>query len=232
MEFKRISFIVFIISTLIGSCTNSSKPPIVTLTPQLTVTFFPTVTPFSTNTPKPTPSPTIKPSFTPESTFVSGWFPIPRLTKPETIIFSTARLFKGLKIPPFPDDLVVETAADQPYGEVPPETIFYRLYLIRKGTTRMLWLGIPFQATVGCCGIDTPHRIYDSIPFPAIDADNLLISFVCTRNQEYDIFLIVVAEPPEKGASATNIRYAWRINQETTSLQSVSTKGIECSPNW
>ena len=65
-----------------------------------------------------------------------------------------------------------------------------------------------------------------------MEADNLLIPFICTRNHEPDIFLIVVAEPPEKDTSAANIRYAWRIDQETTSLQPVSIQGIECSPDW
>ncbi len=232
MDFKRIISVVFVTSTLISGCTNLSKAPTATTTSQPTVTLFPTTTPFLTSTPRPTPSPTVITTFTPESTLVSGWFLIPRLTNHETIDLSTAQLFKGLKIPPLPNELVIEFATGQPYGEVPPETIFYQLYLIRKGNARMLWLGIPFKDTVGCCGQNTPHRIYDSIPFPPVDADNLLIPFICSRNQENDIFLIVVAEPPQKGASATNILYAWRIDQKTISLQATSTQGIECSPNY
>ena len=96
----------------------------------------------------------------------------------------------------------------------------------------MLWLGIPFKETQGCCGQETPSRIYDSIPLPAIETKSLLIPFVCMRNQEQDFFLIVVAEPPAKDAPVTNIHYAWRIDPETISLQPFSTQGVECSPNW
>ena len=94
----------------------------------------------------------------------------------------------------------------------------------------MLWLGIPFKEI--SMGQEAPYRIYDSIPFPAVEPDSLLIPFVCMRHQERDIFLIVVAERPENGESTTNIRYAWRIDPKTTSLQPFSTKGIECSPSW
>jgi hypothetical protein len=128
--------------------------------------------------------------------------------------------------------VVTEIYTIQPYGEVPPETIFYQLFLVRKGNARMLWLGIPFKETGVCCAQETPNRIYDSIPFPAIETDSLLIPYVCMRNQAQDLFLIVVAEPPKNEESATNIRYAWRIDPETTSLQPFSTKNIECSPNW
>ena len=232
MKFKRISFIVFVISTLTWGCTNSSSP-VANETHQPTVTLLPTFTPSLTSTSQPTLFPTVTTTFTPESTIVSGWFPIPKITHPETIDISAAQAFEGLKIPPLPAEIAIEFNSGMPYGEVPPETIFYQIYLIRMGDTRMLWLGIPFRDTVGCCGQDTPHRIYDSIPFPPIETDNLLIPFICTRNQEPDIFLIVVAEPPEKeSASATNIRYAWRIDQEIISLQPVSTEGIECSPTW
>jgi len=192
----------------------------------------------ATDTPRAEMTPTIVPissvtqTLAPGATLVSGWFPIPKLTRPDVIDFSTARLFKGLKIPPLPDEVVIEYYTMQPYGEVPPETIFYQLFLVRKGNIRMLWLGIPFKETGVCCGQETPNRIYDSIPFPAIETNSLLIPFICRRDQEQDIFLIVVAEPPEQGTSATNIRYAWRIEPETTSLKTFSTQGIECSPNW
>jgi len=232
MEFKRISFIISIVSILSAGCATISKAPFATTTPQPSVTLFPTVTLFSTSTPRPTPSSTITLTSTPESTLLSDWFPIPRLTNPEPVDFSVAHLFKGLKVPPLPDELVIEFATGQPYGEVPPETIFYQLYLIRKGNTRMLWLGIPFKETVACCGWDTPHRIYDSIPFPPIETESLLIPFTCIQKQGWDIFLIVVAEPPENGAVATNILYAWRIDSATTTLQPVPTQGIECSPYY
>src|SRR5512138_116688 len=150
MDFKRIILVVFVVSSVLGGCINLSNAPSATMTPRPTATFFPTVTPFFTSTPRPTPSPKAMPTNIQDSTVVSGWFSIPRLTNPDSINFSSARSFKGLKIPPFPDELIIETAADQPYGEVPPETIFYRLYLIRQGNTRMLWLGIPFNDTVGC----------------------------------------------------------------------------------
>ncbi len=217
-----------------GGCFSHSELPIPSKTVRIsTATYSPTNTPHLVNTSTITlNSSLLPPTLTPEPIAVSGWFPIPRLTQPDTIDFSAARSFKGLKIPPLPDDLVIEFYASQPYGEVPPDTIFYKLYLIRKGNTRMLWLGIPFKETVGCCGQETPHRIYDSIPFPPIETDNLLIPFICTRNYEPDLFLVVVAEPPEKGASATSIRYAWRIDPASTSLKPVSTEGIECSPNW
>lgn len=221
----------------IGGCVPQSTISIPSETVNST-TSTPVSNARDTDTPRPENTPTIIPTsyvtqtLPPKPTLISGWFPIPNLTHPDTIDFSTARSFKGLKIPPLPDEMVIEFYMMQPYGEVPAETIFYQLILIRKGNARMLWLGIPFKETGVCCGQETPNRIYDSIPFPAIETSSLLIPFVCMRNQEQDIFLIVVADPPEKGASATNIRYAWRINPETTSLQPFSTQGIECSPNW
>ena len=221
----------------IVGCVPQSTIPIPSETIS-SATSMPDSNSLDTDTPHPESTPTIIPTslvtqtLTPEPTLVSGWFPIPNLTNSDAFDFSTAQSFKGLKIPPLPDELVIEVYAIQPYGEVPPETIFYQLFLIRKGNTRMLWLGIPFKETEGCCGQETPNRIYDSIPFPAIETNSLLIPFVCMRNQEQDIFLIVAAEPPEKGASATNIRYAWRIDPKTISLQPFSTQGIECSPNW
>lgn len=220
-----------------GGCVHQSTIPIPSKTTSSAIAT-PDSNALGTKTPQPVSTPTIvsTPSTTltlpPEPTLVSGWFPIPNLTHPDTIEFSTARAFKGLKIPPLPDELVIEFYTMQPYGEVFPNTIFYQLFLIRKGNARMLWLGIPFKETGVCCGQETPNRIYDSIPFPAIETNSVLIPFVCIRNQEPDIFLIVVADPPEQGASATNIRYAWRIDPKTTSLQPVSTQGIECSPNW
>jgi len=216
-------------------------PPLTIPIPSKTI-IAATSTPVSderdADTPPPEKTATIVPAATQthtlasEPTLASGWFSIPKLLHPEIIEISTARLFKGLKIPPLPEGVVTEIHTMQPYGEVPPETIFYQVFLVRKGNARMLWLGIPFKATGLCCGQETPNRIYDSIPFPAIETDSLLIPFVCMRNQQQDIFLIVVAEAPEKNASATAIRYAWRIDPETTSLQPFSTKGIECSPNW
>jgi hypothetical protein len=235
-SYRRYAFALSLVIA-IGGCAHQSKIPI----PSETITST-TSTPASnvrdTDTPQPEKTPTTVPTFSvmltlpPEPALVSGWFSIPRLTHADSIDFSTARSFKGLRIPPLPEAVAIEIYSIQPYGEVPPETIFYQLFLIRKGNTRMLWLGIPFKETGGCCGRETPNRIYDSIPFPAIETDSLLIPFVCMRNQEQDIFLIVVAEPPEKGASATSIHYAWRIDPETISLKPFSTQGIECSPNW
>lgn len=193
----------------------------VTFTPQPTFTAI--VIPTSNATPTPIPEPT---------SAAVWWFPIPEIVHPEVMASSTARLFQGIKIPPLPDELIKEFNTGIDYGEVPPRTVFYQLFLVRKGNARMLWLGIPFKETNRCCGQETPYRIYDSVPFPLVEKDNLLIPFVCRRNNEFDTFLIVVAESPKKGESATNIRYAWRIDQESISLKPVSTQGIECRPDY
>src|SRR5262245_7198130 len=130
----------------IGGCVPQATLPI----PSATIDAA-TSTPASNaryaDTTHPEKPPTIVPIFTrtqtltPEPPFVSGWFPIPKLTTLDTIDFRTARLFKGLKIPPLPNELVIELHAIQPYREVPPDTIFYQLFLVRKGNARMLWLG-------------------------------------------------------------------------------------------
>jgi hypothetical protein len=245
--------VVLLFSVIITGCNNATEisstqtdtiaaPPF-TQTPTITPTptSNTTLRPEKTRTEVPIPSiiATLTPQLTsvagwfyltPEPTIPGWWFPIPEITHPDIISRSTAKSYKGLKIPPLSDDLAIEFDTGQPYGELSSEPIFYQLFLIRKGNARMLWLGIPFKWTTDCCEQGTPYRIYDSIPFPPSETKDLLIPFVCTRNQEYDIFLIVVAEPPEKGASATKIRYAWRIDQATVSLQPVSTQGIECSP--
>jgi hypothetical protein len=238
MIFYRMRF-VFALSLMFtfGGCVPQSEIPIPSETASSTAPI--PIEKLITDTPHSTITPTIKqvfpvtPTSLPESTPSSvWWFPIPEITHPEALNSSTARSYKELRIPPLPAELINEFDTGMPYGEVPPETIFYQLFLIRKGNTRMLWLGIPFKETTGCCGSETPYRIYDSIPFPAIEGDNLLIPFICMRNNEPDLFLIVVAEPPEKGAAVTNIRYAWRIDQASTSLKSVSIQGIECSLDY
>lgn len=164
------------------------------------------------------------------------WFPIPEIAYPEVMDTSKAQTFQYIKIPPLPNEFNKEFEAAQNYGEVPIGTVFYHIFLVRIGNARMFWLGIPFIGNnkccgQECCGQETQYRIYDSIPFPSVEKDDLLIPFVCRRNNEFDSFLIVVAETPKKGESATNIRYAWRIDQESTSLKPVSTKGIECRPD-
>jgi hypothetical protein len=219
----------------IGGCVPQSTLPI----PSATInaaTSMPLSNTSPTDTPRPEKTPTIAPTathiqtLTSEPILVSRWFSIPKLTHPDTIDLSSTRAFKGIRIPPLPAELVIEFQMNQPYGEVPVGTIFYQLFLVRKENTRMLWLGVPFKEI--SVGQETPYRIYDSIPFPAVETDSLLIPFVCRRNQEPDLFLIVVAERPVNGRSATNIRYAWRIDQASISLKPVSTDSIECSPDW
>ena len=233
-HYCRYVFALSLVFALGGCAPQPTAPiPSETITSSISISDSKAL---ETDTPQPENTVTIVLAATqtvpPELTLVSGWFSFPSSSQLETIDFSTAQAFKGLRIPPLPDELVIEIYAIQPYGEVPPETIFYQLYLVRIGTARMLWLGIPFKETQGCCGQETPSHIYDSIPLPAIETNSLLIPFVCMRNQEQDFFLIVVAEPPAKDAPATNIHYAWRIDPETTSLQPFSTQGVECSPNW
>jgi hypothetical protein len=196
----------------------------------------------STDSPGSIPTISVTPTITPGSIFASEfWFPIPVITQPESITASAARLFVGLKIPPLLEELSDEFDADQPYGEVPSGTIFYHIYLVRSRNARMLWLGIPSQEIVQKTDIRCKKKycqsgahyqlIYDAIPLPPTEPGDALIPFICTRKMEPDIFLIVIAAAPQKGP-ATNIRYAWRIDQATISLQTVSTQDIECSPDW
>jgi hypothetical protein len=192
-----------------------------------------TFTPHPTFTTTVIPTSFVTPTLIPEPTSAAvWWFPIPEIPHSEVMVSSTAQLFQGIKIPPWPGGLIKEFNTGQDYGEVPSSTVFYHLFLVRKGNARMLWLGIPFKEANWCCGQETSYRIYDSIPFPPVEKDNLLIPFVCRRNNEFDIFMIVVAESPQFGESATNIRYAWRIDQETISLKPVSIQGIECRSDY
>jgi hypothetical protein len=197
---------------------------------------------YSGDSPTSVPTPSVAATLTSEHIFASElWFPIPAITQPESITASAARLFVGFKIPPLLVDLSDEFDAAQPYGEVPSGTISYHIFLVRSGNARMLWLGIPSQEIVqqtdiSCkqqyCQSGTHYQlIYDAIPLPPTQPGDALIPFICTRKLERDLFLIVIAAAPKTG-SATDIRYAWRIDQSTLSLQTVSTQDIECSPDW
>lgn len=194
----------------------------------------------ATNTPNSIkPANTFIPSATPQATTTNEvgydlWFQMPKISLPRTLNAVSVRAYKGIKIPALPDDILMELHTSQPYGgELPYEPIHYQLFLVRKGDARMLWLGIALietRKTGKCCG-ETQYRIYDSIPLTPVHDNDLLISFVCGQQGTQDIFLIVIAEQPKPGANATNIRSAWRIDQETTTLKAVSTQGILCSIN-
>jgi hypothetical protein len=124
---------------VIGGCVHQSTIPIPSKTIN-SATSTPDSNALDTDTPHPENTPTIIPTSyvtqtsPPEPTLVSGWFPIPNLTHPDTIDFSTARSFKGLKIPPLPDELVIEFYTSQPMEKYHLKPSFINYFSYAKET--------------------------------------------------------------------------------------------------
>jgi len=107
---------------------------------------------------------------------------------------------------------------------LPSWTLYHQIFVMRQGNARMIWLGVPFAETISF----SESRIYDAIPMPPTDAGDVLIAFTCSRNNEIDDSLVVIASRPKGDEPATDIHYAWRIDPTSTTLQPVNYPDIEC----
>jgi hypothetical protein len=162
---------------------------------------------------------------TPTILLPDSWFLVPELSPYDVNDPLNPKLYKGIKIPPLPDGIVEEFFFITPYGEGPSWRITYEIHFVRQGDKGMLWLGVPMENW-------SAHRIFDAIPLPSVQAGDVFIPFTCRQNDLMDLFLVVIAAYPKAGESATDIRYAWRIDPASITLQPVSKAGIACSPNW
>lgn len=227
-------------SILLVSCTNQSQVVrLPSITPQPTVTLFPTSTPIPTITLRPTNSPTASPTV-PSTLTLEPWpkwdisynlFTFRELSPIETISPETARSFIGIRIPPLPDGVTQEFVRFFPDGgEMPSSTLYYQVFIMRLGNARMLWLGVPFEEW----NTFDESRIYDAIPLPPIETDNILIPFSCAQHPERDPYLekepyyIVIATRPNDGEYATDIHYAWQIDPTNTTLKPVYYQDLKC----
>ena len=222
-----LTFLLLMVSTL--ACSNQI-PLTATEQPATTTPFkfLPTWTPAEIiPVPPPTFTPAPEPIVTPTISLPSNWYIIPELADLASIDPSDTKVFKGIRIPPLPDNIVREFGYFSPYGEVPSWTIIYQIFLMRQGNARMLWLGVPFED-------GSESHIYDAIPLPPTEPGDVLIPFTCIRNNEneYDFLLIVLATYPEEGESATDIHYAWRIDPTSITLQPVSYRNMFCPRGW
>jgi hypothetical protein len=227
-EVKIIAvFIIVSISACGYQTPKVSNEPIPTVKP---LALPPTWTPSPTlhpNTPTASPTNTItpQPTIIPTSILRSGWFLITDLASNETVSLEVAKSFIGIRIPPLPDDIVEEFMYLYPDGgELPSGTLYYQIFVMRQGNARMIWLGVPFAEAISF----SEGRIYDAIPMPPTQAGDVLIAFTCSRNNEIDDSLVVIASRPNEDEPATDIHYAWRIDPISTTLQPVDYRDIEC----
>jgi hypothetical protein len=230
MKFVAI-FLIVILSACNNQTPNVATNKIAISTPD---TISLTQTPNARPTLKTTPA--IVPTFIPASTIIPTitvslnptWFLLTRLTPVESIDRETAKSFVGLRIPPLPNGITREYVYSFPDGgELPSGTIFHQIFVMQRGNARMLWLGIPFALSTSW----DESRIYDVIPIPDTQENDVLIAFTCSHNNEPDISLIVIADRPQGEKPATDIHYAWRIDPETTTLQPVGYRNIQCWPS-
>jgi hypothetical protein len=225
---REKQFVVAILALVLSACGNqdSSLPTnqIVTATPLM---FMPTSMPDIAKTSESIPTLTLAPEAVLTSNFSlpQGWFLIPEAASSIPSEPVDTNVFKGVKFPPLPDNVFQEFEFITPYGEVPSGTILYQIFLMRQGDTRMLWLGVPFEA-------GSQSQIYDVIPLPSTQAGDVLIPFICRRHDVMDLFLIVIAAYPPERQPAAEIHYAWRIEPTTITLQPVSQEDIVCSRDW
>jgi hypothetical protein len=231
VKFQHLRLTLFVISTILIGCSNQAGLHPASPTLQSTATPFSTATPVPTNTFPPTTYPTIAPIYSAAPTRAPslgmGWFQIPELTPFESITPKSARSFVGIKVPPFPDDIIEEFSFEEFIGEAPPSTIVHKVFIVRQGNARMLWIGVMSELGSTCCD-DRYARIYDAIPLPATQAGDKLIAFSCGRNNEVDYSLIVIMADSKQSELATNIRYAWRIDPESITLKPVFYSDIVC----
>jgi len=178
-------------------------------------------------TSSPAQHPTIKPTSSPIPTSIirRGWFLITNLESTKSVSLETAQSFIGTKIPPLPDNITEEFVYLYPDGgELPSSTTYHQIFVMRQGNARMIWLGIPLAETTSW---DESH-IYDAIPMPSTQAGDVLIAFTCSRNNESDDSLVVIASRPNGDEPATDIHYAWQIDSKSTTLRPVNYQDIEC----
>jgi hypothetical protein len=241
-------FLILSLFLLITSCayttdsdevkTPLSYPLVGTISHEFTKTPIPSPTETSKATPAPTGSPTLilTPTLTPVLTptlycdpnFVVVEFPTDLITG-QNLHPSKISSYIVSTIPPLPDNVEQVFSLGLPYGEVPWYWPYYTIFLMRQEDTLMLWLGLPL-AEGDCCGRPS-YLIYDAIPMPPLESDEVLIPFFCSRDEKIDLYLIGITSRPVYELT-DDVRHAWRINPETTSLDEVSTRGMECGCWW
>jgi hypothetical protein len=228
----KVSILFLFLIVAIVACSNKAltetvEPIATTTTFALPPTWTPSPTPSVKDTPSALPTPTFTPELllTPAIPLPQSWFLIPSLTPIDSSNPLNSQSYEGIKIPPLPDGIVEEFTFITPYGEGPSWRITYELHFVRQEDRGMLWLGVPLEN-------GSAHRIFDAIPLPAVQAGDILISFTCRQNDLMDLLLVVIAAYPKEGEPATDIRFAWRIDPTSATLQPVSKGGIVCSPNW
>lgn len=228
----KVSTLFLFLTMAIVACSNQAftatvEPIATTTTFALPSTWTPNPTSSVKDIPSALPTLTFTPELPPTPTFSlpQSWFLIPSLTPIDSSNPLNIKSYEGIKIPPLPDGIVEEFTFITPYGEGPSWRITYELHFVRQEDRGVLWLSVPLEN-------GNAHRIFDAIPLPAVQAGDVLIPFTCRQNDLMDLFLVVIAAYPKEGESATDIRYAWRIDPTSTALQPVSKGGIVCSPNW
>jgi hypothetical protein len=147
----------------------------------------------------------------------------------EELHISRIRSHIGRSIPPLPDGVKQIFSAGLPYGEVPWYWPYYSVFVVQQENSLMLWLGVPYSET-DCCGKQS-YVIYDSIPLPQLETNDIFVPFFCSRDKKADVYLIGIITNPIYSLKE-GVRYAWRINPETTTLDSVSIRGVECRCWW
>lgn len=226
-KIATISSSLLIVGLMLIGCTSQSSLPSAS-TPQPAATPFRLPTLLPTNTPQPTPTRTMVPTFTiaptPTLPLGLGWYPIPTLPF-VSVTAAIARSYIGIKVPPPPEELVEEYGFQEFIGEAPPWIIVHKIFIMRQGNARMLWIGILSQET----GPQGYVRIFDSIPLPPMQDGDTLIAFSCAHNNESDPALIVIAGGhPREVVQGIDIRYAWRIDPSSIRLTPVSYRDISC----
>ncbi len=224
--FIRKLFLLFLFLVVsVMACRNqtavSTSQPVIAVTP---VVYLPTWTPEPIiPRPPPTFTPGPVPTFTSRSTLGRTWFPLTELFPAETVTSDVARSFIGIRVPPFPENIIREFSTEDVSGETSPSTIIHQAIVVRQGNARMLWVGVQFWPTSE--GSEAFTRVYDAIPLPATQPGDVLVAFTCGRNNESDPSLIVLFSEEEPGLS---LRYAWRIDPTSTTLELVSHQDIIC----
>lgn len=222
-NFHRIAIAFLVISTVLIGCVDQSRIRPASPTPQQTVTLFLTITPVPTNTLHPTITPTASPKATSTPRLGAGWYLIPELTPYESVRMEPAKSFIGLRVPPMPEGIVEEFSYVESIGEAPPDIIVRKVFIARRGNARILWLGVLYKYRF------TDAQIYDSIPLPQTEANDVLIPFTCFREDGSGYPMIAIATRPNPGEDAKDIRYAWRIDPTSLTLRPVYYQDIICT---